>query len=157
MYHCNQGSPVLKLCTELTIGDKFCLPSGCYSIKGRASHSSIVKGVWRCYTHEALLSPPSQGWFNHPGVSVTLVMRVALETPGHILETHIPGYLGMSLPPVMLTLQRRSCVRDSTRLVRKASLGEASVNTKMSESGGVCSRASWQGEKKLVVKNGSLQ
>lgn len=72
---------MLRLSTELTIGDKFCLPSGCYSIKGRASHSSIVKGVWRCYTHEALLSPPSQGWFNHPGVSVTLVMRVVLGFP----------------------------------------------------------------------------
>ena len=31
------------------------------------------------------------------------------------------------------------------------------MKTKMSESGGVCSRASWQEEKKLVVKNGSLQ
>lgn len=53
--------------------------------------------------------------------------------------------LTLALPSAVLTLQRRSWAKDSTRLVRKASLGEASVNTKMSERGGVCSRASWQG------------
>lgn len=51
----------------------------------------------------------------------------------------------------VLTRQRLSRVRDSTRLVRRASLGEASVNTKMSERGGVCSRASWPGKKKRLM------